>query len=68
MEQDMDRVYISTVMNARLEPAWGLLGAFSALGEWNVPADQEATAFQRAGDNFRTFFECVDERFGTRKP
>ena len=147
----MARVYVSAVMNATLEQAWGLLRDFGALGnyhpffeksfiedgkpadqvgcvrnfkardggvirerllalsddehrcrysiievdadwknyvaemhllpvtegkrcfgewwaEWQVPADQEADAVARVEGTFRTFFECVDQRFGVKKP
>lgn len=37
-------------------------------GQWwatfDVPADQEAEAVARVEGTFRTFFQCVDQRFG----
>jgi hypothetical protein len=34
--------------------------------EWQVPADQEAEAIARVEGTFRTFFECVSQRFGDK--
>lgn len=31
---------------------------------WDVPPEQEAEALERVAGTFRTFFECVDVRFG----
>ena len=39
-------------------------------GEWwaefDVPAEEEAAAIERVQGTFRTFFECVNQRFGRK--
>ena len=35
--------------------------------EWQVPADKEVAAIERVAGTFRTFFECVDQRFGSAR-
>ena len=33
---------------------------------WQVPPDQEAEAMERVAGTFRTFFECVDQKFAKK--
>lgn len=35
--------------------------------EWDVPAEEEAAALDRVKGTFRTFFECVDQKFAAQR-
>ena len=63
IEVDADwRDYVAEMHLLRVTEGGRCFGEWWA--EWQVPAEQEAAAMARVEGTFRTFFECVDQRFG----